>query len=224
MSNRLAMAFRLLRVVATVVVLGGCGREDDSAGGGARAGGDAKRADVLVFPDALKVEDASVNEFVTDAMRTCGSGDYNAFRLLWSVRDDPLPRGEFEEGWDAVQTIRVEELRKVMLAGDSAGDGAAVKSDGGGVAGLETVYVMVAGVELDPAYRIGRSEPQREVILMLVREHDAWKLAQPPKKMRLWVRRELERRRAGSEESATRATSDPSSAHAGRPVTQRAKP
>ncbi|MCH7597151.1 MAG: hypothetical protein IID35_11425 [Planctomycetes bacterium] len=218
------MVLRLLCAVAIVVLLGGCGRGEDSGGGGRPADVDAKRADVLVFPDALKVEDASVNEFVTRAMRICGLGDYNAFRLLWSVRDDPLPRGEFEEGWDAVQTIRVEELRKVMLAGDSAGDVAAARTTGGVVAGLESVYVMVAGVEFDPTHRIGRSEPQREVILMLVREHDAWKLAQPPKKMRLWARRELERRRSDAKESAAAALSDPSSVNAGRPATQQANP
>ncbi|MCH8147831.1 MAG: hypothetical protein IH987_07535, partial [Planctomycetes bacterium] len=40
---------------------------------------------VLTFPPELKVADATVNEFVTEAMHTCANGDYDSFRLLWSA-------------------------------------------------------------------------------------------------------------------------------------------
>ncbi len=36
--------------------------------------------EVLVFPDALRVSDESVNTFVETAMRTCAAGEYDAFR------------------------------------------------------------------------------------------------------------------------------------------------
>lgn len=134
--------------------------------------------DLLVFPDELRVEDTAINDFVTQAMEACAAGDYEAFRLLWSVRDDPLPRAEFEQGWKAVETIRIRALEKVMLAPDPDSG----RSD------TQAVYTLYAHVELDPTLQSHGVETQREVILMMVRERDEWRLARAPKAMRTWIR------------------------------------
>lgn len=138
----------------------------------------SKQPDLLVFPDELRVADSTVNEFVTKAMTTCAAGDYEAFRLLWSVREDPLPREEFEQGWQAVQTIKVRALEKVMLDADP----------NAGRTEPETVYALLTEVSLDPTQKAGQKEPQRNVVLMLAREHEQWRLAQAPKPMRDWVK------------------------------------
>jgi len=134
---------------------------------------------MLLFPDELRVADASVNDFVARAMETCAAGDYEAFRLLWTARDDPLPRDEFEQGWKAVQKIRLRALEKVRLAPDP---------DAGRIEAQE-VYAAYAQVELDPSLQPNRPEPHREVILMMVREQDGWRLASAPKAMREWIRK-----------------------------------
>jgi len=139
----------------------------------------------LIFPPALKVEDETVNEFLTHAMSVCGRGDYSAFRLLWSAREEPLPRDEFKRGWSAVQRIRILILQPVKLP---------KKNETGGEESLELVYAVCADVQLD-ADQIGRQhDPDRRVVLLIVREKDSWRLANPPRELRDWVREQVDER------------------------------
>jgi hypothetical protein len=137
-----------------------------------------KPTDILVFPPELHVKDESANRFLTRAMKTCGDGEYESFRSLWSILEQPLPRGDFDQGWQAVQEIRIRAFQQVFL--ERGRDGK--KPEG------ETVYVVFADVSLDPSHRAGEREPHREVALMLVREKDEWRLAKAPAKMRKWVK------------------------------------
>ncbi len=162
-------------------VKSGVGYSDDtnSAAAGRQAEtGQQKRKELLVFPDEVRVEDASVNDFLERAMEDCASGDYDKFRLLWSARQEPLPRDEFEQGWQAVRQIRIRALQRVMLAPDPDHE-----LDQG-----ETVYAFLADVALDPMHRAGQREPNREVVLMVIREHEQWRLARAPKPMRTWIK------------------------------------
>ena len=140
--------------------------------------GKAKQANLLSFPEQLHVEDAAVNDFVIQAMNTCAGGDYQAFRLLWSAREEPLPRSEFEQGWQAVQEIRILALQQVMLAPGSDSDADALRG----------VYAVLAEVRLDPTHPAAQGNPHREVVLMIVREHDAWRLGRAPQSMRDWIK------------------------------------
>jgi hypothetical protein len=160
----------------------GCRRDEPektSSAAPSSGAANSKQPDLLVFPDELRVADSTVNEFVTKAMTTCAADEYEAFRLLWSVRETPLPREEFEQGWHAVQTIKVQALEKVMLDADPSA----------GRTEPETVYALLAEVSLDPAQKIGQKEPQRHVVLMITRENEQWLLAQAPKPMRDWVKK-----------------------------------
>lgn len=172
--------FRLATAFGLLVTTPACRRSEPEKTPLAPSSGAAnsKPPDLLVFPDELRVADSTVNTFVTKAMTTCAAGDYEAFRLLWSVREEPLPREEFEQGWHAVQTIKVRALEKVMLDADP----------NAGRTEPETVYALLAEVSLDPTQKVGQKEPQRHVVLMLAREHEQWLLAQAPKPMRDWVK------------------------------------
>lgn len=130
----------------------------------------------LIFPDSLRASDEAVNIFVRTALTQCAGGNYESFRALWSARQDPISRGEFEEGWQAVQRIEVRGLQKVLLAADQEN------------ATAEPVYVLLVEVALDPAAKAGKREPLREIVLMLTREHDQWRLASAPKDMREWIK------------------------------------
>ncbi len=141
---------------------------------------DTQQADILVFPASLNVEDASVNEFVHRAMNVCARGEYDAFRLLFSARENPLARGEFETGWQAVQEIRIRALEKVKLAINDPGDG---------TTSIRPAYALLAEVQLDPRRPAGKREPHREVVLMIVREHGGWRLGNAPKSMCEWIKK-----------------------------------
>lgn len=160
-------------------------RESADSGVTSKASSDAavtpKPADVLIFPDTLRVADAGVNDFVTTAMSACAKGDYEAFRLLWSAREAPLPRDEFEQGWNAARRIEVRALQKGILEPDPTT----------GRETAEAVYALLAEVSLDPTLKAGKKEPKREAVLMLTREHDQWRIAKAPKPMRDWIKSNL---------------------------------
>lgn len=139
--------------------------------------------DFLVFPDELRVEDESVNVFVQKVMQTCARGAYDAFRLLWSAREEPLPHDEFQQGWQAVKAIHIRVLKKLKLAETPASD----------LDGTEQIiYAIGALVEFEPTYPARQLQEDREVIMMLIREHNEWRLARAPKAVRKWIRKELE--------------------------------
>jgi hypothetical protein len=156
----------------------GCSQETEPTSTTPTVESAAKPTDILVFPPELHVKDESANSFLTRAMKTCGDGEYESFRSLWSILEQPLPRGDFDQGWQAVQEIRIRAFQQVFL--ERGRDG---KKPNG-----ETVYVVFADVRLDPSHRAGEREPHREVALMLVREKDEWRLAKAPAKMRKWVK------------------------------------
>ena len=177
-------ALALIQIGITLF-LGACRQADEESAGGDQLSEDAQpRGDLLVFPGELRVEDESVNEFVVRAMTTCASGDYAAFRLLWSVLQEPLPRDEYKKGWQAVQEIRIRALKEIALAPGSQEDPGESK----------TAYVVVADVALDPSHPAARSQPQRQAVLMIVKEREEWRLAQATKRVRAWVTAKLEAR------------------------------
>lgn len=149
-------------------------------------------AELLVFPDELRVADPSVNDFVERAMAGCGSGDYDRFRLLWSVREDPLPRDDYLEGWQAVLRIKIRALEKVMLSPDPKL----------GRERPEIAYAILADVALDPERPAGRREPHRQVVLTVIREQMAWRLAGAPSALRTWIKQRVHQRQSDGVELA----------------------
>lgn len=152
------------------------------------------RADILYFSDELGVEDESVNKFVRRAMTDCASGDYERFRLLWSAKVDPLPADEYEQGWQAVKRIEIRALQEVLLAAEASDES---PQDG-------TAYAVLADVSLDPTHPAGQDNPLREVVLLVVKEQDGWRLANPPQAMKRWIRNYV----AEMEESALESPPD----------------
>jgi len=193
------MAFCMLLSFASVAFSTAC-RRDQEADAKDRAVAEAKARleDALIFPAEFRVEDDSVNEFVRRAMTDCASGDYERFRGLWSGREEPLPRADYEQGWQAVQRISVRALEEVAIASRSQDADQAV----------ETAYALMADVALDPAHRAGRREPDRKVVLMVTRERGIWRLAHPPEAMESWVRQLVEARDTAGSERVPPSTTD----------------
>ena len=176
-----------------------------------------RKPERLVFPDELRVADASVNEFVDRAMRTIAQGEYEPFRALWSVRNDPPSSADFDKGWQAVRSIRVVALEKVMIATESdrqapastgeAPSGAASPIEISRAPDAEHSYALLAEIDLDPKNPATRDEPTREVVLVMIREQGEWRMVRAPKALRNWL---LER--AGKSPGRTET---PSPSHTG---------
>jgi len=173
----------LLLALVALTIIQACRRAEDRADDeiNPKSEKPAARQSVFVFPEELHVADKAVNEFLREAMTISTSGDYNAFRLLWSAREEPMPRDEFEHGWSAVQEIRIRAFEKAHLAAGPSSNG----DD------PEAVYAFYAEVRLDPTHLVGQRKPERQIILMLVREHDQWRLARAPQSMRTWLKEKV---------------------------------
>jgi len=146
---------------------------------------EAKEEELLVFPEELYVTDISVNLFVIEAMEACSTGDYDAFRLLWSVQQDPLTREEFNQGWQATRKIRIRALERVLYK-QPASSGSNPPSKN------EMVFVLMADVELDPTHPAGQRKPKREAVLMIMKEQNQWRLVRATDAMRSWVKNLVE--------------------------------
>ncbi|MFH0982906.1 MAG: hypothetical protein V2A79_15395 [Planctomycetota bacterium] len=145
-------------MVLSVVGTGACERRTEPAAQQPPA------ADPLPidFPLEVRTNDPAVNQFVREIAATCVEGDYEKFRLLWSVRETPVPRQEFERGWKALKKVRILALQKM-------------KTREG-----QYLYSLHARLELDESM----PEPTREVVLLIVSEGDQWRLAQAPAHLR----------------------------------------
>ena len=93
--NRLFARLRRCALLCITAAAGGCDSNEDHQPATAIEQ-EAKAKNLLVFPDDLHTTDDSINQFVKRAMRTCAAGEYPPFRLLWSVREEPLPRDEYD--------------------------------------------------------------------------------------------------------------------------------
>ncbi len=126
----------------------------------------------------MHVDDQTLNQFVTEAMQTCITGEYDAFRLLWSAREEPMARGDFDKGWKAIEEIRVLALEKVRLAPEK--DQISQTP--------ELVYALYAKVNLNADLISPQQKPERDAISMIVHEQGKWRMAKAPKKMRHWLK------------------------------------
>lgn len=186
---------RCAPVLLLVSLALGCERapQPDRRDDGSEPARHVSQTDVLFFPDELHVSDASVNDFVTRAMTVCGSGDYEAFRLLWATHEEPLARRDYEQGWQAVEEIRIQAVEKVQYV--RAGD---AKEAPHPISG----YLIAADVRLDPLQPTGKRGAGREVVLLMVQEGDAWRLAAAPRLMRTWIQALLVERAGAREEKS----------------------
>lgn len=171
-------------------------------------------SEVLSFPAEFRSDNEAVNDFVTRSMKVSAAGDYEAFRLLWSVHDEPISQQEFMEGWRAVREIRVKALRKVRLTHEHPAPGSQTSpatgdrgSEGPGESGpspapastepttrgdiSHIAYALFAEVAFDPARTSATQENPRQLALLVVPEKDQWRLARPPKQMKSWLREQL---------------------------------
>lgn len=180
----------LLAVLAWGV--GGCEREPGSSEA-VPAGGGLPESTLIDFPPDVQVDDPSVNAFAREIIETCAGGDYERFRLLWTVKEEPFPRGQFERAWKALKKVRVLALQKMKtLEG-------------------EYLYYLHVRVLLDKS--VPEPDREREFVLMVVKENDRWRLASAPSHLRRKVLGEkAEDSENGDGRASSRSTTEPAPA------------
>ena len=117
----------------------------------------------VIFPkDLQQILDDEARQVVRQLIDACVQGDYDQFRLMWTISQDPYPRNAFEKGWKAVQEVQIlNVVKRRRPAGDAP---------------YEIVFGIAAHVALDPSI----PEPERDIVLLLIPENNTWKIARPP--------------------------------------------
>ena len=133
----------------------------------------------LAFPESLRVDDESVSAFVERALVDIAGGDYELYRLLWSVKDEPSPRNDYEQRWHGVTDIELRALRRIIL------------TNGTGTPGDDPSYAFLADFTFDPADPPAQREPLRDVVWVVVKEQENWCLTKPPKAVKRWLREQV---------------------------------
>ncbi len=133
---------------------------------------------VLVFPDEVHTDDPQVNELVSRALDVTAGQDYEEFRLLWAADDEPFARDQFERGWQSLKRISVDLIQKMRDPRDNV-----------------VFYALYARAELDPQEIPPDEEAKRDIVLVIRRENDQWRLAHAPERVRDVVKDLMESKR-----------------------------
>ena len=153
--------------LALLISIGGCKPEREEA---ARTQTTESQADRLMFPEsAAAAADPAVNRAVREALLACIDDDYDRFRASWSTAEPPMKRRKFKRYWQPVRTIHVRRVQSMRHAQDG-----------------RLLYYVDAAIE----FGVGGREPRRDVIFLVVRENDTWRLARAPKSLVNQVRGE----------------------------------
>lgn len=115
---------------------------------------------LIDFPESLRTQDLTVNAFVEEVIQTCVHRDYEAFRLLWRVEEEPMSQQEFLRGWEAAEEVRIVQLQQWQTKKG------------------ELFYAARGLVKLNPNEV---PKPELNVVLMIVQENGRWRLAKAPR-------------------------------------------
>ena len=169
-------------------IIAGCGKEGmDQPSPQPSPTPDASR---VVIPESVRADDPSVNDFIAQIIATCVAEDYEAFRLLWSAREKPISEKEFRRGWRATQSVTILNILKRRR-----------REEG------DIVYVVHGKMQLDPGANI--AAPQRELVLLLVKEQERWHIASAPRSVAKALKASAANTNSLSDIGSSGATTEP---------------
>ena len=158
-----------LNIIAWVACFGcvlawGCDR-NSSKKNKANSGRGSDSAVAIVWAPDAKCKNEEVNDFVAKALTVCAEGDYEEYRLLWSLDHQPTNRKRFMQLRDAMEQVDVKTIRRLQF-----------RLPDGSMKDLDTpIYVLHAFVALkEEAKQRSQRLKDRDLILQIVRRNNAW--------------------------------------------------
>ena len=158
-----------LNIIAWVACLGcvlacGCNRNSSKKNTANGGRGSDSAVEIVWAPDA-KCKNQDINDFVAKALTVCAEGDYEEYRLLWSLDHQPTNRKRFMQLRDATQKVDVKTIRRLQF-----------RLPDGSMKGMDMpVYVLHAFVALkEEAKQRSERLKDRDLILQIVRRNNAW--------------------------------------------------
>ncbi len=156
----------MIRCVACLgcILPWGCNRDSSKKNTTNGGRGSDSAVEIAWAPDA-KCKNQEVNDFVAKALTVCAEGDYEEYRLLWSLEHQPTNRKRFMQLRDATEQVQVKTIRRLQF-----------RLPDGSMKGMDTpVYVLHALVALkEEAKQRSERLEDRDLILQIVRRNNAW--------------------------------------------------
>lgn len=126
----------------------------------------------LIFPAAVRTEDASVNTFIDNLLSACAKGQYGLYRLAVASQYDPMAQRHFERAWHAVKQVEIRGVECIYTP--PAAEKLAQRPDL-----REELRHPIYSVHATITLREGFDRPTRELVVLIVKENDEWKLGPP---------------------------------------------
>lgn len=132
----------------------------------------APSASKVVFGPKSKCNDATVNAFVSETVERCAAGDYDAYRLMWTIDYRPASRKRFRQLAESIEQIEVKLVKQLQI---ESADGAIEERD-------DPVYVCHVFVKINPDIqrKPGTKFEDRDLILLITRNVDSWQFEPAP--------------------------------------------
>jgi len=150
-----------------LLTLLGCKGQD----GGARSG--ANDTPVVVWGPDARSGDGSLDEFIERAVQHSTAGDYEEYRLLWSLDHRPTSRKRFEQIRRAIKQVTVKMVRPIRLR----------RPDGTLAPQEDPTYVFHSFIEMkqEAKERSNNRLRDRHLVLLIYLEEQNWRFrAAPP--------------------------------------------
>lgn len=132
---------------------------------------------LVEFPDWIRTNDASLNEFIDKLLQHCVRGEYGLYRLAVSTKFEPLGRTQFEKAWHAVERVQIRNIRLIHQPTTRHWDPARTDIPEELKHPIYCVHGTIYLREL-PGRQLLK-KPVREVVVLVVKENGEWKLGPP---------------------------------------------
>lgn len=168
-SRRLARRFGLIALlIGSLLVIGAC-----DGSGGSDSGGELIEPEVGVnfakrfhVDPEIKAAHPELSEFITAGLQAVYRGDYAAYRRLVARNQNPESESRFKLICQSLESVRVESVESIALPDVPPPS-----------------YRVVVAFAFEPDSPAATRLRSRSVALLVIQEHDEWRLLIAPPKL-----------------------------------------
>lgn len=168
--NRAAHRVGLIVVGISALALCGCnskpGKSKLDKSASKPVGGNPAHTPRYAFAPEVADADPEVAAFVRSFLETCLTGDYEGYRRLCSLRQDPESRDRFQRVYQAISKLTVREIAEVEAATMP-----------------RPTYRVINEVEFVEGKTPVFGEDRRAIAILVFREEGQWRVLPAPTKL-----------------------------------------
>jgi hypothetical protein len=118
----------------------------------------------IIFPQAVRSNDESLNDFLQHFTEVCLAGEYDNYRLLVSRQIEPVSKQQFEKTYRRVHHVEINLIRELPKISELP----------------YPLWLVESAVHIRPP----TEEPVRNLQVLIFKEDDKWVMAPAPRALR----------------------------------------